>query len=216
MSTKQINQRFKLAEDYAYKASVAKAYEGYKNEACKVSDGEFEKRLFDSALSRLEEAPLRFVKDEDHTTPWTEMLNSKSFQKFLDASIDNVNYVKGIISKKGQSAAKASNDEVNHIEKLKNEAWIIILPPQVRGFYINCPAVNLGQFYVLGAELANRLFQQSVCRYWAGAQRVWERQIQYVGMASLLIWALAIQSVKVIAFRYWSANDFGGFALRGE
>ncbi|EEY1408784.1 hypothetical protein LUL72_002054 [Escherichia coli] len=122
MSTKQINQRFKLAEDYAYKASVAKAYEGYKNEACKVSDGEFEKRLFDSALSRLEEAPLRFVKDEDHTTPWTEMLNSKSFQKFLDASIDNVNYVKGIISKKGQSAAKASNDEVNHIEKLKNEA----------------------------------------------------------------------------------------------
>lgn len=122
MSTKQINQRFKLAEDYAYKASVAKAYEGYKNEACKVSDGEFEKRLFDSALSRLEEAPLRFVKDEDHTTPWTEMLNSKSFQKFLDASIDNVNYVKGIISKKGQLAAKASNDEVNHIEKLKNEA----------------------------------------------------------------------------------------------
>lgn len=86
----------------------------------------------------------------------------------------------------------------------------------MRGFYINCPAVNLGQFYVLGAELANRLFQQSVCRYWAGAQRVWERQIQYVGMASLLIWALAIQSVKVIAFRYWSANDFGGFALRGE
>ena len=59
---------------------------------------------------------------KDDNTPWTEMINSKSFQKFLDASIDNVNYVKGIISKKGQSAAKASNDEVNHIEKLKNEA----------------------------------------------------------------------------------------------
>ncbi|WP_339277235.1 hypothetical protein [Enterobacter asburiae] len=121
MSTKQINQRFKLAEDYAYKASVAKAYEGYKNEACKVSDGEFEKRLFDSALSRLEEAPLRFVKDDDYTTPWTEVLNSKSFQKFLDSSIDNVNFVKGIISKKGQSIVAASNDEVNPPNKKQSE-----------------------------------------------------------------------------------------------
>ena len=122
MSTKQINQRFKLAEDYAYKSSVAKAYEGYKNEACKVSDGEFEKRLFDSALSRLEEAPLRFVKDDDYTTPWTEMLNSKSFHKFLDASVDNINFVKGFISKKSQPVALASNDDLIPPEKEKVDA----------------------------------------------------------------------------------------------
>ncbi|MCE5963855.1 coiled-coil domain-containing protein [Enterobacter roggenkampii] len=122
MSTKQINQRFKLAEDYAYKSSVAKAYEGYKNEACKVSDGEFEKRLFDSALSRLEEAPLRFVKDDDYTTPWTEMLNSKSFHKFLDASVDNINFVKGLISKKSQPVALASNDDLIPPEKEKVDA----------------------------------------------------------------------------------------------
>ncbi|ENE9206684.1 hypothetical protein ABOD94_001596 [Citrobacter freundii] len=102
LSTKQINQRFKLAEDYAYKSSVAKAYEGYRNEASKLDDESFVTRLFDSALTRLEEAPLRFVQGVDHSTPWMEMLNSKAFERFLDSSIDNVKYVKNIIEKKSK------------------------------------------------------------------------------------------------------------------
>lgn len=122
ISTKQINQRFKLAEDYAFKAAVAKAYEGYKNEASKVSNGDFEKRLFDSALTRLEEAPLRLLNEDDHPTPWTEMLNSKSFQKFLDASVDNVDFVKGLISKKNVTAKVASNDSVIPAEKVQADA----------------------------------------------------------------------------------------------
>lgn len=121
ISTKQINQRFKLAEDYAFKSAVAKAYEGYKNEAARVSDGEFEKRLFDSALTRLEEAPLRLLSDDEHTTPWAEMLNSKSFQKFLDASIDNVEFVKGLVNKKGLNTKTASNDEAITSDKTKTE-----------------------------------------------------------------------------------------------
>ena len=100
LSTKQINQRFKLAEDYAFKSSVAKAYEGYRKEASELVDESFKVRLFDSALSRLEEAPLRFVQDPDHSTPWMEMLNSKAFDRFLSSSIENVNFVKELISKK--------------------------------------------------------------------------------------------------------------------
>jgi len=117
LATKQINQRWKLAEDYAFKSSVAKAYEGYKNEAKRVSDGEFEKRLFDSALTRLEEAPLRLIKGDDHSTPWSELLSSKSFQKFLDASIENVQFVRGIINKKIPQPSFASNDAENKTEK---------------------------------------------------------------------------------------------------
>lgn len=45
LSTKQIGQRFRLVEDYAFKSSVAKAYEGYRREAARI-DPEFEKRLF--------------------------------------------------------------------------------------------------------------------------------------------------------------------------
>lgn len=83
LSTKQIGQRFKLAEDYAYKSSVAKAYEGYRKEAARI-DSAFESRLFDSALTRVEEAPLRLMKDENHGSPWHELLDSPVLQRAMD------------------------------------------------------------------------------------------------------------------------------------
>lgn len=83
ISTKQISQRFRLAEDYAFKASVAKAYEGYRKEAARIDEA-FEARLFSSALSRLEEAPLRLVDAEHHSTPWSELFSSPHFKKALD------------------------------------------------------------------------------------------------------------------------------------
>lgn len=104
MATKQISQRFKLAEDYDFKASVAKAYEGYKKEAAKI-DKEFEARLFNVALTRLEEAPLRLVESANHGSPSHE---------FLDKS--GLNKIGGKIVTKVEDAidslkpAKASND----------------------------------------------------------------------------------------------------------
>lgn len=83
IATKQISQRFKLAEDYAFKASVAKAYEGYKSEAARI-DKDFEKRVFGSALSRLEEAPLRLMEKEHYGSPWHELLNSDKLKETLD------------------------------------------------------------------------------------------------------------------------------------
>jgi chaperonin cofactor prefoldin len=87
LATKQINQRFRLSEDYAFKASVAKAYEGYRREAARIDDA-FEARLFSSALSRLEEAPLRLVETDSHGSPWHELFSSKAFQKALDTVPD--------------------------------------------------------------------------------------------------------------------------------
>jgi len=75
LATKQIGQRFRLSEDYAYKASISKAYEGYRREAVDL-DEDFQKRLFASALSRLDEQPLRFVESETHGSPWHELLSS--------------------------------------------------------------------------------------------------------------------------------------------
>lgn len=83
LATKQIGQRFRLAEDYGYKASVAKAYEGYRREAARL-DEDFENRLFSSALSRLEEAPLRLVEGVAHGSPWHELINSDSFKEALE------------------------------------------------------------------------------------------------------------------------------------
>jgi hypothetical protein len=69
--TKQIGQRFRLAEDYDFKASMAKAYEGYRREAVSV-DPEQAKRLFALAVDRLSEEPLRHVEKQIHSTPFQE------------------------------------------------------------------------------------------------------------------------------------------------
>ena len=83
VATKQVGQRFRLAEDYGFKASVAKAYEGYRREAARI-DKDLEARLFASALTRLEEAPLRLVETETHGSPWHELMESPGFQKLLE------------------------------------------------------------------------------------------------------------------------------------
>lgn len=87
LATKQIGQRFRLAEDYAFKASVAKAYEGYKREAARL-DEKLEHRLFSSALSRLEKAPLRLIEEATHGSPWHEIASSKPVQATLDVVSD--------------------------------------------------------------------------------------------------------------------------------
>lgn len=83
LATRQIGQRFRLAEDYAFKASVARAYEGYRKEAARL-DTELEARLFASALDRLDEAPLRFLSVEEHGSPYESLLASAGFQKALE------------------------------------------------------------------------------------------------------------------------------------
>lgn len=85
LSTKQIGQRFRLAEDYAFKASVAKAYEGYRKEAARI-DPAFEAKLFSSALTRLEEPPLRLVETSNHGSPWHELANSDALRNAFTAS----------------------------------------------------------------------------------------------------------------------------------
>lgn len=75
LATKQIGQRFRLSEDYAFKASISRAYEGYRREAARI-DPDLETRLLQSALSRLDEQPLRLVESASYGSPWHELLSS--------------------------------------------------------------------------------------------------------------------------------------------
>lgn len=84
VATKQINQRFRLSEDYAFKASISKAYEGYRREAAKL-DPEFSARLFSSSLTRLEEAPLRLIESTSHGSPLNEFLSSPKIQEAMSS-----------------------------------------------------------------------------------------------------------------------------------
>lgn len=104
LATKQISQRFKLAEDYDFKASVAKAYEGYKKEAAKI-DVDFEARLFNVALTRLEEAPLRLVDSVNHSSPTHEVIEKTGLNKVGEKFVNQVEKVVDSLT-----PAKASND----------------------------------------------------------------------------------------------------------
>lgn len=77
LSTKQIGQRFRLAEDYAFKASISRAYEGFRREAARF-DKEMEAKLLTSALTRLDELPLRLVETDSHGSPWHELASSRA------------------------------------------------------------------------------------------------------------------------------------------
>lgn len=108
IATKQINQRFKLAEDYSFKATVASAYEAWKTEAQKQDIGKqdknFEQRLFGTAMSRLEEAPLRFVEAENYGSPWHELLSSPAFATALAKVPELKSTVASIIGNAGGAA----------------------------------------------------------------------------------------------------------------
>lgn len=75
LATKQIGQRFRLAEDYAFKASISRAYEGFRREAAGF-DKEMEAKLLSSALARFDELPLRLVEPDSHGSPWHELASS--------------------------------------------------------------------------------------------------------------------------------------------
>lgn len=79
ISTQQINQRFKLSEDYSYKATVAKSFTGFKKFAERF-DASTEERLFNSTLDRFDEMPLRLIEGKDYNSPWHEFIDSESFK----------------------------------------------------------------------------------------------------------------------------------------
>lgn len=84
LSTKQIGQRFRLAEDYAFKASISRAYEGFRREAARF-DKDMEAKLLTSALTRLDELPLRLVETDSHGSPWHELASSKAVKQAMQA-----------------------------------------------------------------------------------------------------------------------------------
>lgn len=99
LSTKQIGQRFRLSEDYAFKASISRAYEGYRREAARI-DSDLERQLLGSALSRLDEQPLRLVENDSFGSPWHEFLSS-------DIVKDAVKSVPGFVDKVTSMASAA-------------------------------------------------------------------------------------------------------------
>lgn len=105
LSTKQIGTTFRLSEDYAFKASVAQAYEGYRSEAMTI-DENLRNRLFSSALDRFEEAPIRLIDSVYHSSPLQEVLGNPALRKALEGVPGIADKIIALIpSKAGKAAA---------------------------------------------------------------------------------------------------------------
>lgn len=94
VATKQISQRFRLAEDYKFKAAISNAYEGYRSEAASL-DEDFKKRLFSSTLTRLDEVPLRLVEQENFGSPLHEAVSQRQRPGFWDVMLELVSRGRG-------------------------------------------------------------------------------------------------------------------------
>ncbi|MFC4862105.1 hypothetical protein ACS8MQ_13265 [Pseudomonas sp. MAHUQ-62] len=98
LATKQIGQRFRLAEDYAFKASISRAYEGFRREAARF-DKDMEAKLLTSALTRLDELPLRLVETDSHGSPWHELASSDLVKQAIKAVPGFAEQVKDLAGK---------------------------------------------------------------------------------------------------------------------
>nr|WP_296021262.1 hypothetical protein [uncultured Acidovorax sp.] len=109
LATKQINQRFRLAEDYAYKASISRAYEGFRREAAQV-DKTLEAQLLASALGRFDEQPLRLVEREFHGSPWHEVIASDVAKEAMRVVPNLASQLKEFMA---STVASARNGKIN-------------------------------------------------------------------------------------------------------
>lgn len=97
LATKQVGQRFRLSEDYAFKASISRAYDGYSREAGRI-DPKLEAKLLQSALSRLDEQPLRLVESASYGSPWHELLASDVVKDAMKSIPNFANQMKDFAS----------------------------------------------------------------------------------------------------------------------
>lgn len=81
LATKQIGYNFRLSEDYAFKASVSQAYEGFRREAHNQG-GDLERKILESIVGRYDQEPLRYVATSVHGSPVHEILDKSFWNKF--------------------------------------------------------------------------------------------------------------------------------------
>lgn len=124
LATKQIGQRFKLSEDYAFKASVSRAYEGFRKETARF-DKEMEAKLLSSALTRLDELPLRLVETENHGSPWHELASSnvvKQAMSKIPSFPDKVKELAGNAMNERQESIKVSQVKNNNAPRKNDDS----------------------------------------------------------------------------------------------
>lgn len=112
LSTKQLGMTFRLAEDYAFKASVAQAYEGYRTEAVEIDDA-LRARLFSAALDRFEEAPIRLVDPAYHGSPLQDAMSNSNVRTSIDVVPTIGGKISALVSSKPTRSEQGRDGDVD-------------------------------------------------------------------------------------------------------
>lgn len=112
VSSKQIHKLFTLSEDYAYKASISASYEGYRQEAYEI-DSELVKKLLNTALTKVDEAPLRLVGNESSSSPFEEFINQPKIKELIEMFPETKDWLFNVFTKSESSKkmTKKSNEQ---------------------------------------------------------------------------------------------------------
>lgn len=83
VATKRLARTFAISEDYAYKAAIAQAYQGYRD-SVKDSDSLMQQRLFASVVTQLDANPVRFLSDRHTATPIQDLLQQPWMEQIIN------------------------------------------------------------------------------------------------------------------------------------
>lgn len=82
VATKRLAKTFAISEDYAYKAAIAQAYQGYRDS---VKDGDplMQQRLFATVVTQLDANPVRFLSTDHPASPLQDLLQQSWMEEAL-------------------------------------------------------------------------------------------------------------------------------------
>jgi chemotaxis protein histidine kinase CheA len=83
VATKRLARTFAISEDYAYKAAIAQAYQGYRD-SVKDADPLMQQRLFASVVTQLDANPVRFLSDRHAATPIQDLLQQPWMEQIIN------------------------------------------------------------------------------------------------------------------------------------
>ena len=93
VATRMLSRNFAVTEDYSYKASLAKAYVGFREEA-KDMDEIFQQRLFAAAITQLDASPVRLLGGSSHpASPLQDLMQQPFIQELLKDEKLHSNFV---------------------------------------------------------------------------------------------------------------------------
>ncbi|MBP4045977.1 hypothetical protein [Chromobacterium violaceum] len=112
LATKQLTERFRISEDYAYKAAVSMAYQGYKQVASDIGE-EHVGKLFDKTLDTIGQHPLRHLNSKIYGSPWHEALDTPTAMEAVKALPKLIGELKdkSLNKKSGESKKEESEAE---------------------------------------------------------------------------------------------------------